>query len=63
MKKEKKLWFKRSNDILILKEDLLVLELKTEIDEYYPEIKEKRGYLLAKFFSYFNYFNNIFSIF
>lgn len=50
MKKEKKLWFKRSNDILILKEDLLVLELKTEIDEYYPEIKEKRGYLLAKFF-------------
>lgn len=50
MKKEKKLWFKRSNDILILKEDLLVLELKTEIDEYYAEIKEKRGYLLAKFF-------------
>ena len=49
MKKEKKLWIKRVNDILILKEDLLVLELKLEIENYYPEIKLKKGYFLAKF--------------
>lgn len=50
MKKEKKFWFKRSNDILILQEDLLILKLKIKIEEYYPEIKTKNGYLLAKFF-------------
>lgn len=48
MKKEKYFWLKRSRDFLILKEDSLVLELKISLNELYPEILEKREYLLAR---------------
>lgn len=50
MKKEKIYWLKRSRDYLILKEDLLVLELGVDLEKFYPEILKVRGYSLAKIF-------------
>ena len=48
MKKEKIWFFKRGYDFFTLKEDLLVLELKYNIDEEYKEVYKDVGYFMAK---------------
>lgn len=48
MKKENKFWLKRSRDFLVLKEDLLVLELGIDLERIYPEILKENGYFLAE---------------
>ncbi len=47
MKKEK-LWFKRSRDLLLLKEDLLVLELNIDVEKLYDTLPMKFEYKLGK---------------
>lgn len=48
MKREKLLFFKRSYDILTLKEDLLVRKLNYPVEERYEEIYKDLGYFMAK---------------
>lgn len=48
MKKEKFCYLKRIRDFLVLKEDLLVLELGIDLEKKYPEILKVKGYYLAK---------------
>lgn len=47
MKKEKWSWFKKNYDILTLKEDLLVLELKYDIEKNYKIKKLRISFMLA----------------
>lgn len=49
MKKEKFWNFKKVYDILTLKEDLLVLELKYEIEKKYILNKKSLSFILANF--------------
>lgn len=49
MKEEKYIFYKRSYDILTLKEDLLVQELNYPVEEKYGEFQKDIGYILAKF--------------
>lgn len=48
MKKENFGYLNRVRDFLVLKEDLLVLELGVDLEKIYPEILKVRGYYLSK---------------
>lgn len=49
LKKEHFFWFNRIKDILILKEDLLVLELKMDIDSYFNYTTKGLEYTITSF--------------
>lgn len=48
MKKENFGYLNRVRDFLVLKEDLLVLELGVDLEKIYPSILKVRGYYLSK---------------
>lgn len=50
MKKESFFYFNRARDLLILKEDLLVLELGVNVENLYPEMSKKFTYRLGNVF-------------
>lgn len=50
MKEEKILWFNRARDLLILREDLLVIELKVDVEKLYPKMSKSYCYKIGMFF-------------